>query len=624
MQDADPLVGAVLGDKLPVRVVRRLGEGGMGTVYLAESTATGLPYAVKVLQRRLCHSEGALRRFFREALAASSIRHPGVVSVVDTGSLRDGTGYYVMEFLAGEDLSRTLARERRLAWPRVRHIALQVCDTMAVVHAHAIVHRDLKPANCVRMTRGADPDAIKILDFGVAKISLQDTSALTGEGAFLGTVAYMAPELLRSNGARDGDARGDIWAVGVMIHELLTGTRPFRGENVFQLMAAIQDGEPAPLTSSTGEPDWPDALLQVLARALAKDPEQRFADMRALATALQGLSEAPTHRGASGSPVVDASAPTAAAGEVSETVAVDDTLQQIRERAAFYVNPASRWRPQPYALPGGGTLVVMRSDLALEDVDAVVCGIGGDGPVRGTLARDLCEFGGPELTAAAFALPHASRGSVHAVAGGRLGSGHVLFAQLPDEFSGIRESSALMAKIVANCLDRARAPEVHSLAIPLLLSGAFGLPQRVCLEVIVTEFCRALAAAPPLTLGILRVVIDDGGARLARYGELTVELPDTLREHERVQRFVLRRYPTMHALGAAICSSIPAGVRPALADYGASWTLRRADSGRPIEAALLLDPERRETPPAEVGLTHGARLRLTLHAAPRDDGLRSG
>ncbi|MCY1069691.1 serine/threonine-protein kinase [Nannocystis sp. RBIL2] len=633
MRESDPLVGAVLGDKLPVRIVRRLGEGGMGTVYLAESTEARLPYAVKVLQPRLCRSEPALRRFFREALAASSIRHPGVISVVDAGHLHDGTGYYVMEFLAGEDLSLTLMREGRLAWRRVRHVALQICDAMAVVHAHGIVHRDLKPANCFRTIRGTDDDAIKILDFGVAKIATQSTTTLTGDGAFLGTVAYMAPELLRAGGAREGDARGDVWALGVILHELLAGTRPFGGEDVFQLMAEIQSEPPSPLVAKNHAPDWPDALETVLARALAKDPRSRFADMRAFAEALQELPDGrPLPRVERAREVVDPLAATAAAdGQASTSGSPEvpqlDALQQVRQRATFYVKPSSRWRPEAFALPGSATLIVLRTDLRFEEVDAIVCGITSDGPVHGTLARSLCEFGGPEVAAAVMELPQGPLGSVQVVAGGRLPAARVFFVHLPQEFAGSAGSEQLLARVATACLEQARCSGVQSLTVPLLLSGAFGMPRRTCLLALVAGFEAALATMTPYTLGMLRVAIDDGGRLLARHGELIVELPEGVAELERVQRFVLGRHASTGALMEAIWSAIPARVRPPFAAYGSSWSLRRAGDEQALEAALVTDPQRGLTAPADAGLRPGVRLRLGLHAlegpAAAPDALRS-
>ncbi len=606
MHEGDPRIGLVLGVKVQVRLVRRIGEGGMGTVYLAESTTSGLPYAVKLLQPRLCQRDVALRRFFREAMVASSIHHPGVVGVVDTGRGPDGAGYYVMELLTGEDLATTLRRDGRLPWSRVLHIALQVCDAMAVVHAHDVVHRDLKPANCFRTVRGADPDAIKILDFGVAKIAADDVSLLTGADAFLGTVPYMAPELLRANGARDGDARGDIWALAVTIQELLTGSRPFHSDNVFALIGAIQHDRPAPLGAAAVRPDWPAGLQSVLDCALAGDPQQRFPDMHALALALRAL-EAPTPAPRT---IVTAADPLAATAQLSTPVSlappsdddatvhptppsdpdgVEAVLRDISARSFFYVDPDSRWRHEPQPMPGGTLFAVVRGDLCLERVDAVVCDVARDGLQRGTLAWRLCEFGGPEVAAIADVLPTLPVGAVHCVPGGRLAASHVFFVVQPDELSNSPAPRVTIARAVADCLDRRKMPAVASLSVALFMPQSSGMSRQLVLESIVKAFARQLAISPPFTLGTLRIVLDDRGERLSRYGgECIVHLPDDLvADHLAVQRFELGRYSTAGALASAIWSTIPAPHRPPLEHYGTRWTLRERRSGRPLAPSEL-------------------------------------
>jgi serine/threonine-protein kinase len=620
VSEHDSRVGLIVGDKLRLRILRKIGEGGMGTVYLAENTASGLHYAVKLLQPRLCHRETALRRFFREAVAATSIRHPGVVSVVDVGRLADGTGYYAMELLAGEDLATTLERERRLAWPRALHIALQICDAMASVHAHDIVHRDLKPANVFRMTRGEDPDFIKILDFGVAKIAHPDVSTLTGSDALIGTVPYMAPELLGDDGAHEGDRRGDVWATGVILFEMLAGRRPFHATNVFLLIGVITR-QPAPaLRDVVDRVDWPDALEGVLARALCKDPDARYPDMEALAGALRPLADAPAPRRASAEPV-DALARTTAREPEPRPAEREGraALRQIRERAAFYVHPASRWRPELLALPGGTNLVIARGDLVLAEVDAVLCPVPPEGPLLGTTARRLCEFGGPEVAALAAVSADLSPGTVEIVGGGRLTASHVLCTAQPAEFTGLESLRALIHRVAADCVaacsSRVRRPRIHSLAVPLLFAGVAGLPQRAALDALLEAFVQALAVAPPLSLGVLRLVLNDDGDQLARRGgELIVNLPrERVEEHERTQRFVLGQYPMMRALADAIREAIPVRLRPPPGSYGLAWTLHRPPATRPLDAELLLGART----PNEAGLAPGTTLELTLSELPQ-------
>ncbi|MEZ4449631.1 MAG: serine/threonine-protein kinase [Nannocystaceae bacterium] len=637
MTGAQARIDAVVGEKVAVRIVRPIGEGGMGTVYAAQSTSTGLPYAVKILLPRLCHEESALRRFFREAMTASNIRHPGVVSVVDFGRLDDGSAYYIMELLEGEDLARTLRREGRLPWPRVRHMALQICDAMGVVHAHGIVHRDLKPANCFRTVRGPDSDALTILDFGVAKIAQHDASTLTGDGAFLGTLPYMAPELLQPQGARDADPRGDLWASAILLHELLTGERPFRAESVFQLFATILSQEPAPLSASGIVMDWPEGLQAVLSRALTKDPDRRYPDMNAFAVALRELGDPPRPgRSTPAEAPIDPLGVTERPAEAARTVtatsvkepAESDTarlVDRLRMRADFFLDPRSRWRSaeEVFPLPGGGSMEVIRNDLCLTNADAIICGITREGPIAGSLARRLCEFGGPEVAAIVGALPSLGEGEVHFVRAGRLTASYVLFAVLPARRPSPGRARVLIDQIVGACLERSGRPPIHSLAAPLNLFEALGIPAKECLEVLARTFSRHLEASPPFTLSMLRVVVDDGGARLARAGgSLVVALPAPLAaEHEQLQRMILGHYSSPARLAEAIAASLPSRVRPPAYTYGSSWSLlRHSDGGRLPERLFDELPVGPRTL-GDAGLGDGEILELVLHdyGLPRRD-----
>lgn len=635
MPGVDARIGLIVGEKVTVRIVRPIGEGGMGTVYAAQSTTTELPYAVKVLQPRLCHQESALRRFFREAMTASNIRHPGVISVVDVGRLDDGSGYYVMEFLEGEDLARTLRREGRLAWRRVRHLILQICDAMAVVHAHGIVHRDLKPANCFRTARGPDHDALKILDFGVAKIAYHDASTLTGDGAFLGTLPYMAPELLQPRGAHESDHRGDLWATAVMLHELLTGDRPFRADNVFQLFAMISTHAASPLSAADVEQDWPDGLEAILARALQKDPEHRFQDMGAFALALRELDDppgvrrvrAPTATGVDplGSTAERSASPTGGATATATSTGMGDPadtetarlLGRLRARADFLLDPASRWHDgeELMSLPHGASMQVVRHDLCMISADAVVCGITHAGPAPGSLARQLCEFGGPEVAGIVSALGALVEGSIHFVRGGRLAASYVLFAVLPSRRPSPARVRSLLDQIAGACLERSGRPPIQSIAVPLRLLEALGVPPKECLEGIVRAFSRRLESSPPFTLSMLRIIIDDGGERLARSGgELVVQLPPELTaDHEQRQRFVVDRYPSAYTLGVDIAESLPSRIRPPTGTFGTAWSLSRRRGGERLSATIFDGVPEGSRSPRDVGLEGGEIFDLALH-----------
>ena len=281
----------------PYRVVALLGAGGMGEVYRAHDSRLGRDVALKVLPAHLGADAAAVERLTREARAVAALSHPGILTIYDIG--RDGGHVYlVTELLEGETLRRRLKRGP-LPWPQALDIASAVASGLAAAHARGIVHRDLKPEN-VFVTSGG---AAKILDFGVAKlVDPQMTGTrtspaveLTAPGAAVGTLAYMAPEQLE---AREVDHRADQFAFGILLHELVGGHHPFRGDTAHEIAAAILRDTPAPL--STARPDTPPAFSRVVARCLARDPANRYASTTDLVLALDDVradsdSDARTH-----------------------------------------------------------------------------------------------------------------------------------------------------------------------------------------------------------------------------------------------------------------------------------------------------------------------------------------
>jgi serine/threonine-protein kinase len=193
---AEPdLVGTVLADRY--RIVKSLGDGGMGRVYLAEQTTLHKKLAIKVLKHEHCRDRSHVERFLQEARAASMIAHENIVSIIDFGAVPGGSVFFAMEYLEGEDLSETLKREGRMLWPRVRDIAMQVVQALAAAHARSVIHRDLKPANCFLIKHADGSDYVKLLDFGIAKVldpEMSSADGLTRTGAVFGTAKYMAPE----------------------------------------------------------------------------------------------------------------------------------------------------------------------------------------------------------------------------------------------------------------------------------------------------------------------------------------------------------------------------------------------------------------------------------------------
>ena len=275
---ADPLIGTILGDTYEVQ--RRLGEGGMGRVYEARHVRLGRHYAIKIMHQIFAADRDALARFRREAIAASTILSPNVAQVFDVNATRDGQPYMVYEYIDGEDFGTLLEREGALSIARSIRIARQVASGLATAHAAGVVHRDLKPENVMLVKAADGGDVAKLLDFGIAKVQQEDK--LTRTGAVLGTPAYMAPEQAR--GGSTIDHRCDVYALGAMIYRAVTGRPAFGGEDAGRTLTSVIWDEPE--RPKTLRRDLPDALELVIQRAMAKDPDQRFASMAELDAAL--------------------------------------------------------------------------------------------------------------------------------------------------------------------------------------------------------------------------------------------------------------------------------------------------------------------------------------------------
>jgi serine/threonine protein kinase len=277
------MIGENLGS---YRVVRKIGEGGMGAVYLAEHTLLQRKAAVKVLLPAFSNDEEVVQRFFNEAKATNAIAHPAIVQVFDVGNLKDGRAYLIMEFLEGESLDARLKRLGRLSVSDALRITVHCASALAAAHQAGIVHRDLKPENIFLIP---DPqvdggERAKVLDFGIAKLTddRQSGSVKTRTGSVMGTPTYMAPEQCR--GAGEIDHRADIYALGCVLFHLLCGRPPFVGQGLGDILVA-QMREPAPW-ARTFNPEVPAGVDEALQRALAKAPEARFTSMAEFAAAL--------------------------------------------------------------------------------------------------------------------------------------------------------------------------------------------------------------------------------------------------------------------------------------------------------------------------------------------------
>ncbi len=268
------------------RIERVLGLGGMGVVVAARHEQLDQLVAIKFVREDALGNEDAVERFLREARSAVRLKSDHVARVIDVGKLDSGAPYMVMEFLDGDDLARVLEEHGPMAPDAAVQLVLQACDAVAEAHAAGIVHRDLKPENLFLTQTVTGRPKIKVLDFGVSKSSGMTTGgqgALTRTRSMLGSPLYMSPEQMRS--AKDVDARADVWALGVVLFQLLTCRWPFEAQNMPELCLKVVTEPPQSLTALRA--GLPPALVAVIERCLEKDPKGRYADAAALAQALE-------------------------------------------------------------------------------------------------------------------------------------------------------------------------------------------------------------------------------------------------------------------------------------------------------------------------------------------------
>ena len=280
--DPDPRVGLVLDSKY--QLIERLGQGGMGAVYRAKRLHIGDEVAVKLLSHDLVREQQAVERFRREARSAASIRHPNVVSIHDfndqSGSANEA--YIVMELVKGESLRSLLEREVRFTPERAVGLMLDICAGVGVAHRQDLLHRDLKPDNVIVSppTHEGEQETAKVVDFGLAKVR-DEVSPLTQTGTLMGTLYYMSPEQCRGE---ELDARTDVYSLGAMLYEMLSGGPPFRANNATGLITKHLHDTPPPFDQSLGIPS---RIVSVCLRALAKDREQRQRDALVFSKELQ-------------------------------------------------------------------------------------------------------------------------------------------------------------------------------------------------------------------------------------------------------------------------------------------------------------------------------------------------
>jgi eukaryotic-like serine/threonine-protein kinase len=267
------------------RIINKIGQGGMGEVYLAEDTQLGRRVAIKLLPAKAISDEHARKRLVREARAAAKLDHPNICSVYEVGE-EDGHSFIVMQYLEGETLDTRMTR-KPLEMKESLTIASQVADALSEAHSHGIIHRDIKPGNIMITLRGQ----AKVMDFGLARViagavesEAETQSLLTTPGTILGTVPYMSPEQVRGEPV---DARSDIFSFGIVFYEMLSGRQPFASESAAATASAILTKEPSPLARFA--PDAPEELQRIARKCLEKDREQRYQSARELSIDLKNL-----------------------------------------------------------------------------------------------------------------------------------------------------------------------------------------------------------------------------------------------------------------------------------------------------------------------------------------------
>ncbi|HEY2896266.1 MAG TPA: serine/threonine-protein kinase [Gemmatimonadaceae bacterium] len=285
----DDIIGSVIADRY--HVIRKLGEGGMGQVYLAEHVKMGRMSAIKVMNASLVQDADAVSRFNREAANASKINHPNIAAIYDFGETPDGLIYLAMEFVEGESLTRLCAALGALPAPRAAEIARQVASALEAAHERGIVHRDLKPDN-IMISRGRDgADLVKVVDFGIAKAAEGAGQKVTRTGLVVGTPEYMSPEQLTGDTL---DGRSDLYALALVTFNMLTGTLPFTGQTTQEALLKRLTDRPLSLAEARPDLSWPPALQGALDRALTRLASDRYQHASefgsALVAAVAGMS----------------------------------------------------------------------------------------------------------------------------------------------------------------------------------------------------------------------------------------------------------------------------------------------------------------------------------------------
>ena len=356
--EGDALLGTVLAGRY--RIEQLLGKGGMGAVYRAEHVHMRKAVAVKVLHKEMTAFPEIVARFEREAVAAGRIEHPHVVSASDFGQLDDGSFYLALEFIEGHSLAKLVDTQGPLEPERALRIARQIAEALQAAHGVGIVHRDLKPDNVMLIAKDGDPDYVKVLDFGIAKIKVEgagDQPALTQIGTVFGTPEYMSPEQARGDTV---DARADLYTVGVILFEMLSGRSPFKDDDLVVVLTRHLTADPPPLPAGIDP-----AIVELVLLLLKKSPAERVqsaAELIERIDAILGVSSA--------SPGFAGTTPSGPMSRARSNAALDVTAVAS---SSFDASPAQGYAPtmlgqtapQPLALPGAGAKALLQREVVL-------------------------------------------------------------------------------------------------------------------------------------------------------------------------------------------------------------------------------------------------------------------
>ena len=480
------------------RVVRLLGEGGMGYVYEATHEVLRRRTAMKFLRPEFAAEPEVIARFTQEAQAVNLVQHEHIVNIYDIGDAADGSVYFVMEYLEGQDLSE-LQTGRGLELPLLLHIYAQVLRALVAAHGKQLVHRDLKPANVFITQREGNPYFVKLLDFGIAKLRDGTAKAVTREGAVMGTPSYMSPEQIQGKAV---DHRSDLFTMGVMLYRAATGQAPFRGEGFGELAAAILGTEPRPIREVAPAANLPASLERVIQRAMRKKVEDRYQSAAEMLLDLENVRrEAGLEAGALGAavagiagvPVADMATRVPVAGtrpSLGESLPVFQGVPEKLVTPADAAAPATRSRTGLYV--AGGVAVA-----ALAAVVVLLVAGGGGGSSAAAPSRD------PSARAASAASA-ASAGSAPAAADDSFaalrarGDATALRARAESQLAAEFERDAATQGQIVAALELVGSPR----GAPLLYRALSGGPD---LRVRAARALRSLAlpeAAPRLRAAI--------------------------------------------------------------------------------------------------------------------------